>query len=130
MEINGKRAFELLEKIGYVRVSGTPEEKRAADTLLEAAKSTGAEAWLEPFKVASGVVTKGTLKVLEPYEAEYEVNGYLRSLPCENLVGDFIYAENVTDIMLEKIKDKFVLINGRVIYDLYEKLIKAGVNGV
>ena len=66
MEINGKRAFELLEKIGYVRVSGTEEEKRAAETLLEAAKATGAEAWLEPFTVASGEVKKATLKVLEP----------------------------------------------------------------
>ena len=35
MEICGKREMELLEKIGFTRIAGSPEEEKAAQILKE-----------------------------------------------------------------------------------------------
>ena len=43
MDVSGKRAFDLLKSLAYVRVSGTPEEKQAAQVLLNVVKKDGVE---------------------------------------------------------------------------------------
>ena len=35
MKINGKRQFELLEKMSFVRMGGTDEEMAAANILMD-----------------------------------------------------------------------------------------------
>ena len=42
MEICGKREFELLEKIGFTRVAGSPEELQAAEILKSECDAMGA----------------------------------------------------------------------------------------
>ena len=94
--VSAKRAFALMERLGYVRVSCTPEEKRAAEELQKEAASFGLDTTIEEFEAATGEVTKATFKVLAPYEKEYEVTGYIRSdsTPDEGLELDFVYVEN------------------------------------
>ena len=43
--------WELLQKIGFVRVSGTAEEKRAAEILRDEIEERGEKARLEMFEV-------------------------------------------------------------------------------
>lgn len=127
MDINGKRAFELLEKLAYVRVSGTDEELRTAEALKAEVEALGVECHIEDFEVEDGIVTEAKLTVLEPYHKEYDVTGYIRSesTPEEGLTLDFEYVENCHPALLHNAKGKAVLMNGRLAYKNFEKLQKA-----
>ncbi len=132
MDICAKRGFELIEKLAYERVSGSAEEKRAAETLYQEAMQTGAACEIEAFEVEDGNVLKAELEVLEPYQKKYTVTGYIRSdsTAPEGLTADFAYVENALPVNLTDVRGKVVLINGRLVKKVYEKLMKAGVAGV
>ena len=132
MDVSARRAFNLLKEMAYVRVSGTEEEKRAAERLLEEVKRCGVEGHIEEFTVKAGRVGKATLKVTAPYVKEYEVTGYERSLSTGEggLDGEFYYAENLLPVHLANCKGKIVLINGRLRRGDYEKLQKAGAAAI
>lgn len=132
MNVSAHRAFSLLKELAYVRVSGSEAEKTAARRLLEEALSTGVEAHIEDFTVKAGRVDHARLVVTEPYVKEYEVTGYERGkcTPEGGLDAAFCYVENMLPAQLLHVKDKVVLINGRLRRKDYEKLQKAGVAGI
>ncbi|WP_053984588.1 M28 family metallopeptidase [Niameybacter massiliensis] len=132
MSICGNRAFELLQKIGFIRCSGTDEELKAAHILLNELKSIGVEGTLEAFKVHNYTIKKATLEVLEPYQKTYEVTGLGLSgnTPSEGLVTEFKYVQQATDVDLLDVKGKVVLLNTHLSLETYERLIKAEVAGV
>ena len=132
MDICARRGFELVEKLAFTRVSGSDEEMRAAEILRDAAAETGMECGIEPFEVEDGDVCSATFEVLEPYQATYEVSGYIRSdsTAPEGLIADFVYVENGMPVNLENVRGKAVLVNGRVGMAMYEKLMKAGVAAI
>ena len=132
MKVSAHRAFALLKELAYVRVSGTPAERTAAERLLKEAQSTGAEAHIEEFSVKCGRVDHAKLMVTEPYVKEYEVTGYERgkNTPEGGLDAEFVYVENMLPVHLLNVKGKVVLINGRLRKKDYEKLQKAEVAGI
>lgn len=131
MSINSEREFELLKKIGFVRTSGSEEELKAANILLEEISSIGCTGYLEEFKAPTSKIKKASLKVVEPYEKEYEITPYNCSIgtPEGGITTDFVYIEDGLDANLVDLKGKFVLINVRPNPKLYKKLIKAGIAG-
>ena len=132
MNVSAHRAFALLRELAYERVSCSEEEKKAAERLLEVALETGAEAHIEEFPVACGMIDHAKLVVTSPYVKEYEVTGYERSAntPEEGLDGEFFYAEDVLPAHLTRAKGKIVMVNGRLRRKDYEKLQKAGVAAI
>ena len=76
MGVCGKREFELLNKIGFVRYGGSEEELKAANMLLDELNTLGVKGELEPFKVTYYDVKKVKFEVLEPFCQEYTVRGY------------------------------------------------------
>ena len=70
MEICGKREMELLEKIGFTRIAGSPEEEKAAQILKEEVEKIGVPVIVEPFEIEQGIVEKATLEILEPFQME------------------------------------------------------------
>ncbi|MEG0772116.1 M28 family peptidase [Clostridium sp.] len=131
MTINCEREFELLKKIGFVRTSGSEEELRAANILLEEVASIGCSGHLEDFKVPTSKIKKATLKVVEPFEREYEITPYNCSIstPEGGITTDFIYIEDGLDANLVDLKGKFVLMNMGPNPKVYKKLMKAGIAG-
>lgn len=131
MGISGKREFELLKKIGFVRYGGSEEEFKAVNILKEELDIIGVENYIEPFKVNCYKVKKVKFQVLEPFEKEYTVLGigFSGSTPLEGITAEFEYVEKGEPINLINVKDKIVLINGRITLATYENLIKAGVAG-
>lgn len=129
--MNGKRAFELLEKIGFVRMGGTNEEAKAALILKEEIKKNGGEAKIEEFEVCGNEILEAKLEVLEPKHKEYKVTGFLNSGSTgkEGLVGEFYYVSTESTVDLENAKGKIVLINGSMGRNLYKKLVEAGIIG-
>ena len=71
MEVNAKRAFELLNKLSFERVSCTAEETRTAEALLAEIDSftwarSDIQREIEVFKASTGTVTAARLIVTEP----------------------------------------------------------------
>ncbi len=131
MAVCGKRQYDLLEKMGFVRISGTAEEDRAAHILMDEIASLGLKAEQVPFEVEDGTVEKAEFAVLEPEYKKYTVTGY-KLAGCTAEGGEdhgFMYLEQFDDVMLAQAKGKVVLINGRMTADNYKKLIAAGAAG-
>lgn len=76
MEICGKREMELLKKIGFTRIAGSPEEEKAAQILKAECDAIGVPAIIEPFEIEQGIVEEAKLEILEPFHQEYPVTGY------------------------------------------------------
>ena len=128
MNINGTRQMELLEKMSFVRMGGTAEEKLAADMLVEEIRAMGLEPVVEEFEIEDAELIAGELEVLAPFNKKYVVTAYKlsESTPEEGLVAPFYYAENLTAVDLANCKGKIVLVNGFFGLDMFKKLQKAG----
>lgn len=122
----GKREFELLNKINFIRTCGTEEEKQAARILAEEARAIGTEPVIESFDVDRWDIKKVSLVACGK---EWEVTGYgmSGSTPEEGITAPFAYIQDATDVDLLNTKGKIVMVNGRVGDELYKKLVKAGV---
>lgn len=132
MEICGKREWELLEKIGFTRIAGSPEEEKAAQILKEECDKLGVPAIIQPFEIEQGIVEEATLEILEPLQQEIPVTGYqcAQNTPEEGLEAPFLYVENADDVSLSDARGKIVLVNGYMRVPLFRKLMKAGVAGI
>lgn len=132
MEICGKREMELLEKIGFTRIAGSPEEEKAAQILKEECDKLGVPAIIQPFEIEQGIVEEATLEILEPFQQEIPVTGYqcAQNTPEEGLEAPFLYVENADDVSLSDARGKIVLVNSYMRVPLFRKLMKAGVAGI
>ena len=132
MEICGKREMELLEKIGFTRIAGSPEEEKAAQILKEECDKLGVPAIIQPFEIEQGIVEEATLEILEPFQQEIPVTGYqcAQNTPERGLEAPFLYVENADDVSLSDARGKIVLVNGYMRVPLFRKLMKAGVAGI
>ena len=132
MEICGKREMELLEKIGFTRIAGSPEEEKAAQILKEECDKLGVPAIIQPFEIEQGIVEEATLEILEPFQQEIPVTGYqcAQNTPEGGLEAPFLYVENADDVSLSDARGKIVMVNGYMRVPLFRKLMKAGVAGI
>lgn len=130
MEVSGKRAMELLRKIGFTRVAGSAEELRAAEILKAECESAGVEAALESFEIEDAEVETATLEILEPFQQEYPVTGYkcAKNTYQGGLTADFLYVETPVD--LAKAEGKIVLVHDFLRVPLFRDLMKARVAGI
>lgn len=132
MEICGKRAMELLTKIGFTRVAGSPEELQAAEILKAECETIGVPAEIESFEIEDAEIETATLEILEPFQQEYPVTGYkcAKNTYQGGLTADFLYIEGGSDVDLANAEGKIVLVNGFMRVPLFRKLMKAGVAGI
>jgi len=129
MKPNGKRAFALLKKIGFERVSGTPEERKAAHILVDTIIEAGAQPVVEPFEVQDVVIKQASLTITAPRNKTYTVTGY-KGAGNANLSGEIRYIGEVNEVSLDSVRGLVVLINGPLLPGMYEKIVKAGAAGV
>ena len=120
-----ENCFDIIEKLNFVRISGTPEEAEAARILIEECKAAGVEAQEETFPTKDGCVEETYLEVLEPYNKVYTAIAYRRS-GCADAEAEMVYAEDALDVNLADVKGKIIYINTGVNKTNYEKLVKAG----
>ena len=129
MKIDGKREFDFLNKIGFIRTAGSSEELKAAEMIKAEVESIGISASIEAFEITDAEIETAELEVLEPYNKKYTCTAYKCCLNADNLTADFVYAENGSDVSLADVKGKIVLVNGFMRLPLYKKLVKAGAAG-
>ncbi|MBQ1467216.1 MAG: hypothetical protein IIZ27_01945, partial [Solobacterium sp.] len=129
--MNKERAWKLLNEISFVRISGSDDEKRAAEIFLKVCQDAGVPAVIEEFEIEGAEISKVSLEVLEPEYREYPVIGIGKtaSTPDDGIVGGFKYIENGMDANLTDIEGKIVMVQGRVMPDLVKKLKEKGALG-
>lgn len=130
--MNGKRAYERLHKIGFVRVGGTSQEYKAAQILIDEITALHQKASLETFEVNAQAITNVSLEITSPVHKTYEVTGYgySGSTPPEGIEAEFYYMESAgNDVDQLHLKNKIVLVNGYLRKPAYEALLKAGALG-
>lgn len=129
MGICGKREFDLLNKIGFIRTSGSQEELKAANILADEIKDMGLEATIDPFKVDDAIISKAKFEVLEPYYQEYEATAY-KCCGNANLEGELVYVDDGTSkVDMAKMNGKIVLVNGYLRLDAYKRMVENGAIG-
>ncbi len=133
MEICGNREMELLKKLGFTRVAGSPEELQAAEILKAECEALGVPAILQDFEIEDADIGTATLEVLEPYNQSYPVTGYkcAQNTFEDGLTAELLYVEDGEDVNLSEAKGKIVLVNpGYMRVPLFKKLMAAGVAGI
>ena len=120
--------WELLQKIGFVRVSGSAEEKQAAEILREEVEARGEKARLEMFEVAGQVIKKVSCAT---EKTSYPVTAYGNCGETDEtgLTAPFYYMEVPGPVSLQQASGKIVLVNGYLNYKLYQSLIDSGAVG-
>lgn len=128
--MNGKRAFELLNKIGFVRMGGTEEELKCANMLKEEVEGVGGKADIVPFRVNGFNIKTAKLEVIEPVYKEYTVTGFgaSGSTDPDGLTAEFYYVTSDSVVDMENVKGKIVLVNG-LGRKVYKDLVEAGAVG-
>ncbi|MEG1862031.1 MAG: M28 family peptidase [Oscillospiraceae bacterium] len=128
MKINGKREYELLDKIGFIRMAGSLEEAKAGQILLDEIKGMGLTADYEAFDIYDADITKAELEILEPFNQKYTVTAYKFSenTPDSGLIAPFYYAEGLTAADMAQAKGKIVLVNGYLNLEMFRKLLQCG----
>ncbi len=128
MKNKGQNAYDLLEKISFVRISGSKEELKAANILKTEIEKLDLDAKFETFEVPFYHPKKVTLKVTKPYEKEYEATiiGHSGNISTEK---DFIFVENFEQLEYLDVKDKIVMLNQHVSYKAYKMLVEAQAAG-
>ena len=128
MNYDAKRAFEFLNKIGFVRTAGSEEELRAAQMIQAECAAIGVDAIIEEFKILDGEVEVAELEVTAPYNQKYTCTGYKRCADAD-IEAELVYVENGLDAALVDVKDKIVLLNTPPRLPVFRKLLDAGVAG-
>lgn len=130
MTICGKREYDLLNKIGFIRVSGSEEEMKAAQILADEITSIGLTPTIDAFLVDDAVISKAKFEVLEPYYQEYEATAYKCCGNADGLEGELVYVDDGTSkVDLAKMKGKIVLVNGYLRLDAYRRMVENGAIG-
>ena len=128
--MNSKTLYSSLEKLNFVRVSRTKEEKLAAEIIKNEVEETGNEACIESFEVRDWRIKKQKFYVNTPVYKEYDVTAYGGSLNTNGpLTAPFYYFDCYTKVSSEKAKDKIVLVNGYLNYDTYKEIVNSGAVG-
>ncbi len=122
--MDGQRMFELIEKLNFVRVSGTPGEEEAARILLQECEALGLDACIDPFPEQDGEIAETALEVTKPYHKVYEASALRRSASA---LGEarVIYAEDALPANLVDAEGAILIINTAAGRKNYEALLKA-----
>ena len=123
--MNNNKIASLLQEISFTRISGSEEEKKAANIIKREIENLGHQAQIETFEVDHSEVTKLSLELVYPLKQQINCEAVLMSgsTPLEGIERELIYVENCEEINLIDVEDKIVLLEGRIFHSVYKKLI-------
>lgn len=126
------KSFDLLNKLYFVRTSGSEEELKAANILKDECTSLGVEAHLESFKVDGYKVEKASVKFLNPdMEIECAGVGMSSSTSAEGITGEFTYITSQADAEIQNVEGKICLVHTKLVNQkLYKTLVEKKAIGL
>jgi hypothetical protein len=76
MDIKGKRIYDTMKKMNFIRLSTTEGEKSGAKVITDEIKAMGLEPVFEDFKVPCYEIVNVKLEITEPKYMLVEAKGY------------------------------------------------------
>lgn len=131
MNTKGEQALSFLKELSFPRVSGSGQERQAAELIRQQVRKIGYEPATESFSWHRNTPAAATLRLIEPEEKSWEVTGLIDAAqtPEEGIEAGFYYIKHIDEVSLRLAKDKFVLLNDRPGEQDYARLAKAGIRG-
>jgi len=128
LRINGQRAYELLERLAFVRESATEQELKGAHIIADEIRAIGLEPVIESFEAIAAETTVATLEVLEPYQKTYKVTAYkgAECTPEGGVEAGFAYLGSAKPADLIDIKGKLCIGSPFMDEETFKKVKKAG----
>ncbi len=123
--MNPKKIMQIFEQTAYVRMGGTPEERKTAEYLKDACAQIGLDATIESFDVEMATMRKAALTV---DGKEIPCKGYFCAGSGE-VEAPLYYLRNTDPFSLSQCKDKIVLIDGYLGYWMYQDILENGAVG-
>lgn len=123
--MDAKKIMQIFEDTAYVRMGGSPEERKAAEYLQAQCAQLGLEASIVPFEVDMATIKR----------AELYADG--ESIPCKGyfcagsgeVEAPLYYLRSTDKLALSQCKGKIVLIDGYMGYWMYQDLLENGAVG-
>ena len=128
MAISKERAWQEVKDLSYERVTGTEDEKRAAEYLKAECAKLGVEAHFETYEIEKSTIEKVELTV---GGKSYNVIGIGKtaSTPDEGIDAPVVYLRDGRDADLFGVEGKICLISGRIMGNVLKKLTELGAVG-
>lgn len=125
------RAFEVLKRLSFERVSGTEKELEAAHLILDECKKAGVQAVIESFEIDRPTVYEAKLEVTQPVSQTFYCTGLGKSgqTPEDGICGPLVYIQEGEDENITDVKGKICLSTGGMSSDLRKKLVSRGAIG-
>ena len=113
MDIKGKRIYETLKKMNYIRLSTSDGEKKGAKVITDEIIEIGIEPSYEGFKVPCYEIVNVKLEITHPKYMLIEAKGYGYSGNGAKggITADFSYVESAEDIDLIGAEGKIVMVS-------------------
>ena len=109
-------SFSLIEKISYVRTSGSSQETKAAKTIAKECGRFSVKGKLEAFPVDACRIRKAELRFLDPaIEVDHVGVGMSGNTPVKGVEGDFVYVTSETDARITDLNEKIVMIAAKMV---------------
>lgn len=126
------KSFELLKDLYFVRTSGSPEEKKAAEILKVECEKLGVPAALEEFEVDGCDIKNAKLKFANPdMEIECVGVGMSSSTASEGICAPFVYITSQADAELQEVEGKICLLHTKLVNQkLYKTLFEKKAAGL
>ncbi len=131
MSVCKDRAWKNLTELSFERVTGTAEEKRAAEMIMAKCAEAGVPAHLESYEIDMPIITEAKFCVTEPEYKEFVciALGKSGNTPDEGIEAPFVYIENATDVNMADVRGKICLVQGRTPRDFAKKMADKGAAG-
>ena len=117
--------MKIFEETAYVRMGGSPEERKTAEYLLAQCMDRGLDARLEAFDVDMAQIDEAILTV---DGLEIPCKGYLCA-GSGTVTAPLYYLRNTDPFSLAECQGKIVLIDGYLRYWMYQDLLENGAVG-
>ena len=123
--MDAKRIMKIFEDTAYVRMGGSPEERKAAEYLQAKCAELGVQARIVPFDVDMANLQEAVF--LADGEA-VTCKGYLNAGSAE-VEAPFYYLRSTDKYSLAQCKGKIVMVDGYLGYWIYQDLLENGAVG-
>ena len=124
--MDAKQYMALFEETAYVRMGGSPEERKTANLFQQKIADLGLNARIEEFEVPMSDMEQAKLFV---DGQEIPCKGYLCSGSGE-IEAPLFYLRNTDSWSLSQCKGKIVMIDGYLGYWIYQDILENGAVGV
>lgn len=128
MNICKDRAFEVLKRLSFQRIAGTPEELQAAELLKAECDKVGVPAVIESFEIDMPEIHEVKLSA-DGQEIHCIGIGRSGNTDDEGICGPLLYIEDGLEANLIDAKGKILLLSGVAKPEVLERMRKSGALG-